>query len=1231
MMEAKSNSRELNEEQKKAAFCTQNAVVTAGAGSGKTRVLANRFAQLLTENGFKADEILTLTFTKKAAVEMNKRIYSLLCVIADNETGIKAKRAKDALDDFLHARIQTLDSYSASIVKQCAPRYGINPDFKIDEDRCRELAMEISYPFLVANRNHPAVKKLYSNNHPDAIVSGIFADILFKYTRMDIRLDFLSDVKTQFDLLCLEWENHCGNIKKLFDEIVIFTAQDSKYFPAVIPVIEKYSNSEMKIPKTAEIRKYLNILLDTPADTAIEKAESSPVQEDIIDFIYYLKSIRKLDLRSGKRSDNPVKENIKIINKLYEGPVFSLAISCMQAGFNISIMNLLMKLKDAYLAGKRSEGILTFTDTANLSRTILIEQKDIRQNEKETFKAVMIDEFQDNNELQKDILFLLSEKKEIQNDGVPPACDLCPDKLFFVGDEKQSIYFFRGADVSVFRRLKNEIKSEDLPLKINYRSSPDLIGAFNSIFGGSAFDPYGKNPLHEFPSVFAPPDSLPPYEAGYNALESGCGNQGVLTINILNKKSESSEGENTEENDNDFRLSAYENEARFTAEKINELLSSKYKPDDIAILLRDTAAQHLFEKHLRSLNIPYACEKINNLFFAGPVNDIISVLRLVSHPMDKAAYAEMLRSPFARLSLSGTALCLSAGNDTEPFNDNPLALLDTEDAEKYLFGRDIYLSIVESSSKKNTSGLISELWHERGYRYETEWNHHTSAYREMFDYLFHLAAKADSENQGLASFTDSMIALRDAGGQLSSDTAIPLERQGAVQLMTIHKAKGLEFPVVFMCCCGKKSRSDSCGIVYKSDNAGLVFSPPVPLKLRQISSKRNNFFWEAASREIKQKRTAELRRLLYVGMTRAGNELHITGSLEIKSNEEINDFSLLLKNYINEKQEKSEKYIDGDSIWNNDTLFGILLPPIVSHIPDTGFKKGCSFFNLEEIPVYTEEYLKRQALNNTGPANDQKNLNDYIDKNISIYKNACPINTPIIWDNHITPVSIKETHGETSHSKHDQSNKNYNISGQFSGENSDDIFKAVDSMLEKFIQKDDKDTQKFHWGNFGTIAHSCVEALLNGTEAVIPSNISGLLSPSELTSLTEAGNELAKRFIASPLGKITQSSRLRESEFQFRTIIKKSGEKEIFINGTIDLFIEEENTIHIVDFKTDSREIPNEHTAQLSCYLNALRGLFKEKKCRAWLYYLRTGHAVEMTQEAEEFDLEKTALSNFNC
>ncbi|MCL2804657.1 MAG: UvrD-helicase domain-containing protein [Treponema sp.] len=1184
-------SSKLNEEQKKAVVCGKNAVVAAGAGSGKTRVLANRYVWLLTEKDYKVDQILTLTFTRKAAAEMFKRIYSEIKYIAEKETGIKAKRAGKAIEDFIHARIQTLDSYSASIVRQCAPRYGITPDFKIDKEQCKQIALEISYPFFIEHRNHPAIERLYSVYQPEKIVDNIFADILYKFCNIDKPRDFFADIKKQFKKILEQWKDLFDKTIDLLNKIESDILTDNSLLPVLVEVMEKYVKAGIEVPQTEDLKKYFDYLLSVPGEDAIEKSEAHPLQKNITLFLRFINLIGCVDLRGGKKSGNPVKENIKLLRDLF-GSLSSIGISCMQSGFIISVMSLLSELQTIYFERKRAQGILSYYDVANLSRTILIEQKDIRQSEKETFKAIMIDEFQDNNELQKDILFLLAENLDVKNNGIPSEKDICPDKLFFVGDEKQSIYLFRGADVSVFRKLKDELKCKELYLKTNYRSAPHLISAFNTIFG----------------SVFAPSKSLPLYEASYSPLEAGIEGEGSISFYILN----SHKGKDEEEE----RLTSDENEAQFVANKIKQLLKEKYQPHEIAILFRTGSAQHYFEKHLRSLDIPYTCENIKDIFYGGLVNDLMSVLRLVSHPTDSASYAETLRSPFAGLSIAGTALCLSlfCNEGGIPFDDKPLEHLDKTDGEKYKSGQNVYSAICKKAESFSISSLVSELWYNEGYRYETEWDPYTSVYREMFDYLFHYAAIADSENETLASFTDSMISNRENGSELS-EIELPLERPSAVRLTTIHKSKGLEYPVVFLCCCGKKSLLDTVDVVYDSGEVGIVFSPPPPLECRDFAGKRNNYFWDMASEETRRKRTAELRRLLYVGMTRAEKELHITGAVKI-NDYETKDFSLKLKNYIAEKCSSSDNYIENDSILDNDTFMGLLLPSIAGHIPEEGHKNKKSFFNLEEIPVFYKTDAPYSGIS----------INNFIKKTSVFYKKTETITTPFLLDNHFSPVSLRKD-------KEDEI-KNLIINTEFSGSKSDDIFGNIDAMilgLSKGLSPQDSDdkSRKFNHACFGTIAHACVEASLKKEGAFIPSNIACLLNDEQSDVVLKAGMEIAKRFMLSPLGKTAENAKLCENEFPFKSIIRNKEGKEAFINGTIDLFFEDNGCIHVVDLKTDSYELPKEHAAQMSCYYNAVTDIFAggNKECRVWLYYLRTGHAVEMTEIVKQFDIEQRVFN----
>jgi ATP-dependent helicase/nuclease subunit A len=600
----------LNEEQRAAAYCNENAVVAAGAGSGKTMVLARRFAWLITERNCRVREILTLTFTRKAAAQMYRRIHLMLAEIAKGDSGEKGKLAREALEEFAQARIQTLDSYSASIVKQAANRYGISPDFSIDEDRCLRLAHNEAMSFFIARREHPAIQRLYPDKSPVSIANDIFASALFNYTHIDKRPNLMKDFAKQYDTICDEWREQSALIINMLQKLAEANAENEDYLPDFTPVISQFTFGKIIFPTTRQLREYFEQLIEIPHKEIIEWTDSHPLQTTLTNVMEFLISIISMSLKKGKKQNNPVKELIKELRVIF-GEFSSIMVFCIQAGLTCSVLKLLSSLQERYLDRKRAERVLTYTDVARLARTILIEQQDIRRSEKRSFKAIMIDEFQDNNKLQKDLLFLIAERTDIRNKTVPPAKDLSPGKLFFVGDEKQSVYLFRGADVSVFRKLKKDLGGFNLPLKTNYRSAPVLIGAFNAIFGGFKFDPEGKAPEEknsdeknssvfvttEFQLTKLPPIErtyLPPFEASFTPLHANKKSGGNLTLCILDKQdsSENDPSGDSEGGESEL-LSPVENEARYVAWRIGELLKeknetgeSKYRPGDIAILFQ---------------------------------------------------------------------------------------------------------------------------------------------------------------------------------------------------------------------------------------------------------------------------------------------------------------------------------------------------------------------------------------------------------------------------------------------------------------------------------------------------------------------------------------------------------------------------------------------------------------------------------------------------------------------
>ena len=205
---------QLNEEQKKAVLQMDNAVVAAGAGSGKTFVLAQRYSHLVLEKGFTVDQILTLTFTNKAAAEMYQRIYKTLSEFSKENPD--NKRAKLAVQNFSEARIQTLDSYCSSIIKLTSHHYGIRPDFSVDDEACVNYAYKQAIPFLLNNRNNKAIIELINNSSIEDIAENLFAKTITQHSNLANPIDFDKLLEKQTEIAKNEW----NKITDIIDSII---------------------------------------------------------------------------------------------------------------------------------------------------------------------------------------------------------------------------------------------------------------------------------------------------------------------------------------------------------------------------------------------------------------------------------------------------------------------------------------------------------------------------------------------------------------------------------------------------------------------------------------------------------------------------------------------------------------------------------------------------------------------------------------------------------------------------------------------------------------------------------------------------------------------------------------------------------------------------------------------------------------------------------------------------
>ncbi|MBP7479013.1 MAG: UvrD-helicase domain-containing protein [Spirochaetaceae bacterium] len=1242
--------KKLNEEQLKAVRLEKNAVVAAGAGSGKTHVLAFRFAYLVTIRNIPVENILALTFTDKAASEMYKRIYGTLKGLAeDSEKDESTQRAQKAVEEFHTARIQTLDSYCASIVKRGGRFFGISPDFTTDPVKAREFAEKNAIPFILKHRTNPSLQQFIGTKKIEHIAQELFASVMVDHTSLANPVPFLSLFEKQKKEIIAQYKNFTSKLYAAVDGICQnFTEITEK---------EKNSASFLSLEKAlASIENGFSF----PDETAVESflGEGSKLfEKELTNVMIQMYTLQKVSIRSSKVPFDCIKQYIEELRNIYE-ELSGVCSFLLNANVIKDIMSLLEQFQEEFNGLKRMSGILTFKDVSDLALEILKTNRDIRETEKNSIRSIMIDEFQDDNAQQRDMLFLLAEKREQElnrafSESIPGPEDLCPDKLFFVGDEKQSIYRFRGADVAVFRSLK-EIFDSSAVLSTNFRSSNSLVAGFNSLFGGADYpqnlENLGKKEAvrPQRSSIFIKKEHLdtdiefPSFEAEYTAvsydsskLEKKTSLEPGIKVCLLDAKAAD---DNTETEDDDASsgsgnssspgnenqpsaeetelLSKKETLAFFTAQKIRSLIDEpggQYTYESFAILFRSYTNQFYYEKYLRAFGIPYVSESINSFFSDAPVNDIYALLRLILFPKDAVSYASVLHSPFVRMSHNGVNACLAQWSENaEPFSPEAEQVLETADRYFYKKGRERYERLCTVVKQSNVNELITRIWYSEGYRFETLWNDEVSQYAELYDFLFELARRIDSEGKTLVDFIDILDELQNGNSSLT-DMDIPLERPGAVRLMSIHKSKGLEFPVVFVCGLSDAGKNDT-------NNEAVFFDKDFGVCINIENSagipecKPNYFF--TRSRLIEgYMRDAELRRLLYVAMTRAEHTLYVTASVSVSKKAEkhiktaddygnpLNHFESYLSalyTAVTEDDAKGRHYLTPFFCKPNNTFAALLFPSMHGFIEQS---EGVPFaavkpFSIEEIPQYTVEY----AASLTGKTNTVDKLTA---QNLAhpLYLNIEEKLDDTEQDFHISPSSLHTSRAFI------------NDTAEFASSGYEEIDAVISSVQQG----------KFGYEDFGTIAHAYAESIFTGMPVSLPVRITSVLTAKQLEIVQKIAGEMAKSFQETELGQKAKNALWRKNEYNFKMLLEKkqAGEHRI-ITGSIDLAFSSGDYFYIVDFKTDLLQDISRHTAQLALYRKALASIKNcgLQKIRCYLHYLRTNTPVDITEQTDSINIE---------
>lgn len=1169
-------AKEFDIYQKEAINIIQNSVVSAGAGSGKTTVLSERFLNLIENCGCNVDEILTLTFTKKATVEMSSRIYKVL----------KERSPKQA-GNFYKSSIKTIDSYCAGIAKLGANHYGISPDFVQDQDQIKNFVNQLALSTILENRDRLSIKSLLKSADCEQLAQDLFVIPTLKNSTVITDFDFEKMIESQISEIIEFWDN---SVQKI----------DENY-RTILDEVEDFKLSGKTVKALEKIEK---ILAETEETIPPAMTKEKIVSKKYNEFYKYLKFVEKLNCltidKVGKVLDEVYKPAVKEIRKIFKS---LCQIYDYIKNFDVltDYYELEKEFKQKVDFFKRSSGFLTFADIAQIALQTLIDFPELRQIEKEKFKFIMIDEFQDNNESQKNLLFLLAEKLDRKEKSIPTAAELCPEKLFFVGDEKQSIYKFRGADVSVFRNLSAEFPKGNLNMSTNYRSHPALISMFNTFFGGISYPSFG-NTNSDSVSIFYKdsenPENVPDFEAVYHQVNIPDSKLEGITKENFNQtfrpKTHFALYKEDSKLDTGKFLSRKENEAEWIACKIEEILSKNKEeyqknPDkvklltesDFAILLRDTKNQSYFEKALLRHGIPYATSATTGVFSDGIVNDIFSLLRIIIYKNDSISYAKFLTSPFVNLSIKEMNKVILESKI--PFEADA-EFLSEESRNRYQKAKIFYTEISEFSKGNEISKIISKIWYDSGYYFETLWNENVSMYSIHYDLIFALALKAQEKQQSLASFVDEMQVYSADDSMKIEDLEIPTEESKGVQIMTVHKSKGLEFEVVFVADTTKQSGSDKIPVVFYDKKFGFsIKSDSSDFDIKDSKdSKTSNYFYSTGKKLDNQMAFAELKRIVYVALTRAKNELYISNF-----------------NYSKPKTEKT----------NEDSF------------PKTYFKTLEKVFDLykeneEEIKPF--DWIEVEAKERNFNNESEKRKNNFESKqelfaeidSENLYQNTKTYQTEKISSPYLLPSALHSEDDETL------------INGYFENY-SDAPFQEINKIIEESVPEpenpDEVESLKpaFGFNNFGTIAHAYMESAISGEKVESLYSVKEFIGlENDLTKIETVKNvcqKIKENFENSELGIQAKNSKMHKSELSFRNRFENK-----IIKGSIDLVFENQDGIFtVVDYKTNQKIQPELYYSQLKCYKTAVSQIFNvnPEKIKCILYYLRFGKAVEITDE----------------
>lgn len=1159
------------QEQRRAIETNGNLLVSAAAGSGKTAVLTERIARLVAE-GTDIDRMLVVTFTKAAAEEMKKRIERRLLTLAQEreESAAEQTRIREQAAAVPTSNVSTIHSFCARVLKRHFCEAGIAPDFSV--------ASESSAAVMRTEALDEVMELFYSER---------MAHMRELQTSLGGRDEIRKSILSIYNFMQAR-TNPFGWLMDAFSAYATDSVDISAFEEAALEAYKARARLML-----ADYTAFCGRYSDYAGIYALLMSDAAKLRRlaDAMCYDAYIDAIRGVsfdrysaklwgDLPHDERDEQDVKNYRAAvrdaINKERKSLVaYSADEHNKMAGVSAHaclLCDLVKHFCTAYAAKKRDEGVIDYSDMEHMTLDVL-SHEEVACEYREQFDYIFVDEYQDSNRVQESILEYV--KRE--------------DNLFMVGDVKQSIYRFRLAEPRLFLEKYASYdgsRGTRIDLNSNFRSSDAVISCVNSVFsrimqGGATEIVYDDG-------------------AALKAGRSGC--RGSAEVFCIPKDARQELGEDEDEGDAVRDLARCEREALLCAAQIKRIIRDerftdprtgeqrKYRYSDFCVLMRSKNNASPWVKLLASEGIPAYSGQRDGYFEAIEVQVFMNMLRVIDNRRQDIPLVSVLSSEIGAFTTEELiemrarhrhGSCYDAleasSREATPLGDRAAGFL--EQLEKWSKFLSLY-SVEEA---------IGMLLDDTGYYRCVGLMPGGEQRLSNLDALCECAKQYESgRRRGLHGFIAFMDVLKQQG---DAKAALAGESESlnvdVVRIMTVHKSKGLEFPVVILADAAQRfpyRRMSARSSVNCSEELG------VGLRCSTRSSRRETIAYKTIRMQSNEREHAEELRVLYVAMTRAIERLIVIGTCDIGRT-------------VSRLSGMSGAWTAVNASCYMDLIMGAALATSSANPVRKWLGIGVHEFAPSD---YTVRVVEGSARELAGHAVSRSEFDELMRE---LSTRQCP---DLFAEFRVGYPDIVAT----------QTPSKLTVS-----------MLADETPRVRELPAFMRDVGPVTPAERGTIMHSVLKriTLTAHTPESVAREVERMVGESALTEreAREVDCTAIARFMTSPIGKRLCASRevRREVTFNYsagaRRFLAMDTDESFILQGMIDCFFEEDGEWVLLDYKTDfvmpgadPRPTAMKHQKQLSLYSAALADMTQRKVKAQYVCLLSVGEAVEVPFDA---------------